>query len=236
MASVRQIEANRRNASGPHQMTKAGKEAVRVNAIRHGLASRLHVVLPGEDLNFYEELRDSLLSDYAPATIQEELLVNQIAENFRRLLRARSMESGSFSSGLLNLIRDFDLPEAPKDEMVRGSYLAMAYTKNDKVFAKLGRYETTIERSYYRAVRELTKIQSTRIRSVSQSAAPAPEIRSVPQSAENPDTSAAPLTPSVPIQQQPASAPPAASGLQTSPSSPRQSPYDRTTERSSLVS
>lgn len=235
MASVRQIKANRRNSSGPHQMTEAGKEAVRVNAIRHGLASRLHVVLPGEDLKLYEDLRGSLLSDYAPATIQEELLVNQIAENFWRLLRARSMESGSFSSGLLNLIRDFDLPEAPKDELVQGSYLAMAYTKNDKVFAKLGRYETTIERSYYRAIRELTKIQSNRIRSVSQSGTPAPEIRSVSQSVENPDTPAGPLTPSVPIQQ-PASALPAASGLQTSPSSPRQSPYDRTTERSSLVS
>jgi len=29
MATQRQIEANRRNAAGPHQMTDAGKQAIR---------------------------------------------------------------------------------------------------------------------------------------------------------------------------------------------------------------
>ena len=49
MATARQIEANRRNAAGPHQMSEPGKQAIRGNAIRHGLATRIHLVLPGED-------------------------------------------------------------------------------------------------------------------------------------------------------------------------------------------
>ena len=56
MASQRQIEANRRNAAGPHKMSEEGKEAVRNNAIRHGLAAKRHIVLRGEDQSFYDEL------------------------------------------------------------------------------------------------------------------------------------------------------------------------------------
>ena len=44
-ASARQIEANRRNAAGPHQMTEAGKQSVRANTLRHGLITRLHVAV-----------------------------------------------------------------------------------------------------------------------------------------------------------------------------------------------
>jgi hypothetical protein len=188
-ASARQIEANRRNAAGPHQMTEAGKQAVRANAIRHGLTSRLHVVLEGEDQQFFDELRDSLLADYAPATTQETLLVHQIAEHYWRLLRARNMETASLSAGTQAFEIEFNMP-AEGQPGADPSHVALAYSQHDKLFARLGRYETTIERSYYRAIRELQKLQSNRIRSVSQSAAcvaphtdSAPEeIRSVSQS------------------------------------------------------
>ena len=96
MATLRQIEANRRNAAGPHQMSEKGKSAVRANAIRHGLAAKRHIVLRGEDQSFYEELLNALLIDYAPATTQEEMLVHQIAEHHWRLLRARNMETATF--------------------------------------------------------------------------------------------------------------------------------------------
>ena len=60
-ASERQIESNRRNAAGPHKMTEAGKQAIRANAVLHGLTSHVHIVLAGEDQQFFNELRDSLL-------------------------------------------------------------------------------------------------------------------------------------------------------------------------------
>jgi hypothetical protein len=188
-ASERQIEANRRNAAGSHQMTEAGKQAVRANAVRHGLTSRLHVVLEGEDQQFFAELRDSLLADYTPATTQETLLVHQIAEHYWRLLRARNMETASLSASTQAFEIEFNMPTEDQPG-ADPSHIALAYSQHDKLFARLGRYETTIERSYYRAIRELQKLQSNRIRSASQSAAcvaphshSAPEeIRSVSQS------------------------------------------------------
>jgi hypothetical protein len=189
-ASERQIEANRRNAAGPHKMSEAGKQAVRANAVSHGLTSHVHVVLEGEDQQFFDELRDSLLADYAPATTQETILVHQIAEHYWRLLRARNMETASLSASTQAFEIEFNMPTEGQPG-ADPSHIALAYSQHEKLFARLGRYETTIERSYYRAIRELQKLQSSRIRSVSQSAACAPpqadsapkEIRSVSQSA-----------------------------------------------------
>ena len=62
MATARQIEANRRNAAGPHQMSETGKQAIRGNA------ARIHEVLPGEKQSFYVEILESLKTEYAPAT------------------------------------------------------------------------------------------------------------------------------------------------------------------------
>jgi hypothetical protein len=196
-ASARQIEANRRNAAGPHQMTEAGKQSIRANALRHGLAAKLHVVLAGEDEKFYNEILESLREEYAPQSTQEEMLVGQIAENYWRLIRARNMESGSFKLGIKIEAEEYGFNRVEPDDLLRGANLATALSHHHEIFARIARYETTAERSYYRAIRELDKLQKSHarqqvntppapeIRSVPQnepSARPAPEIRSVPQS------------------------------------------------------
>ena len=180
MATARQIEANRRNATGPHQMSEPGKQAIRGNAIRHGLATRIHVVLPGEDQSFYDEILESLQTEYAPATPHEEMLVHQITENYWRLIRARNMESGSLKLSLENVSKEFGLRGVDADDLSRGAKLALALAKQQNLFAQVNRYETTAERSYYRAIRELRTAQ--RNRQPEPAASPAPEIRSVPQS------------------------------------------------------
>jgi len=48
----------------------------------------------------YNEILESLREEYAPQSTQEEMLVNQITENYWRLIRARNMESGSFKMGI----------------------------------------------------------------------------------------------------------------------------------------
>ena len=198
MATARQIEANRRNASGPHNMTEAGKQAVRGNAIRHGLAARVHIVLPGEDQNFYNEILESLRAEYAPSTTQEELLVHQIVESYWRLIRARNMESGSFLEVEADFARQYGVKSNPAGDLTRAAQLAMAFSKNGKLFDKISRYETTAERSYYRAIRELQRIQKNKpVRdhqdsetpTLAPTLAPTPapaEFRSVPQNRPNP--------------------------------------------------
>jgi len=200
MATARQIEANRRNAAGPHKMTEAGKQAVKGNAIRHGLATRVHVVLPGEDPDFFNEILDSLRTEYAPSTTQQELLVHQIAENYWRLVRARNMENGSLLQAESEFATQYSVESTPDDDLTRGALLGLAFSKNGKMFDKLSRYQAAAERSYYRAIRELQRIQKTKPNSDRQEAAtsvpeptpaitkptPTPEFRSVPQNRPNP--------------------------------------------------
>jgi hypothetical protein len=182
-ASVSQIEANRRNAAGPHHMTDAGKQAIRANAVRHGLTTKLHVVLPGEDRQFYNQILESLQNDYSPANTQEDMLVQQIAEHYWRLIRVRNMETGSLEGALKSVAEKFGVNPAETDDLVRGSNLAITMSKSEGIFSKLHRYEAAIERSYYRAIRELQKLQKTpkQNRECERAVSPAPEIRSVPQ-------------------------------------------------------
>src|SRR4051794_24144702 len=162
MATERQIEANRRNAAGPHQMTEVGKQAVRGNAIRHGLASKVHVVLPGEDQDFFNEILASIRAEYAPVTTHEEMLVHQIVENYWRLIRARNMETGNLISAEQEYARIYKLESCSADDLERNSQLGTAYSRCGKMFEKLNRYEATAERSYYRAIHELAKVQENR--------------------------------------------------------------------------
>jgi hypothetical protein len=201
-ASERQIEANRRNATGPHKMTEAGKQSLRTNALRHGLATKLHVVLAGEDEGFYNEILDGLREEYAPRTTQEEMLVNQIAENYWRLIRARNMESGSFKLGIKIEAEEYGFNRVEPDDLLRGANLATALSHHHEIFSRIARYETTAERAYYRAIRELQKLQALPSRlQRHEPAKPEPEIRSVPQNehqAPEPEPNPAEVIRSVP--------------------------------------
>ena len=64
--NVIQMEANRRNAqqsTGPR--TEIGKKTSSLNALRHGLTSRV-VVLPSEDLVAYKKFSDEYLASLLP--------------------------------------------------------------------------------------------------------------------------------------------------------------------------
>ena len=90
MATALQIAANRRNAqksTGPR--TVEGKKQASLNHVRHGMTAKT-VVLPHESGSDYEEIRNALIEDYAPATTQELMLVDQIAAGYWRTIRAAS--------------------------------------------------------------------------------------------------------------------------------------------------
>src|SRR5215212_7133175 len=162
MATQRQIEANRRNAAGPHKMSEEGKEAVRQNAIRHGLAAKRHVVLRGEDQSLYDELLNALIEDYTPASTQEEMLVHQIAEHHWRLIRARNMETAGFEINLDAFARKYDEDPKKLTPLNHAAAVAGGLAHFHDTVSKVQRYETAAERSYYRAIRELAKLQKAR--------------------------------------------------------------------------
>jgi len=98
MSSLKQIEANRRNAlksTGP--TTDEGKERSRGNAVRHGLTAET-VIADLEDAEDYQAFEAAIIADYDARTAVERELVLRLASVLWRLRRAIGIESGIFES------------------------------------------------------------------------------------------------------------------------------------------
>ena len=114
MATPAQVAANQANSqlsTGPKSpVTKARSSR---NSFKHGLYAKA-LVLPGEDPAELEQLRASLRAEHQPANTTEDILVNELAENFWRIRRMREREAVAMQpediqfwleSGLLVLVQ-----------------------------------------------------------------------------------------------------------------------------------
>jgi hypothetical protein len=130
--------ANSLNSTGPNNT-----ERTRYNATRHGLSGK-QVVVQGEDPAAFEALRRGLFDSYKPANTAEEILVEEIAQNYWRLRRARIIEAENFriNGG--------------------GADPVIAFGCGATHFDNVRRYMTTIERAYHRAIQQLEKTQAIR--------------------------------------------------------------------------
>jgi hypothetical protein len=98
MSSLKQIEANRRNAlksTGP--TTPEGKRRSRCNAVRHGLTAET-VIAALEDLENYEAFEVAVISDYDAESAVERELVLRLASVLWRLRRTTGIETALFES------------------------------------------------------------------------------------------------------------------------------------------
>jgi len=97
MTSEKKAQANRQNAlksTGPK--TPEGKDAVRLNAMKHGLLCQ-EVLLPGEDEEALRELSEHLWTELKPVGEMENLLVDRIIASHWRLRRLGRVEAGIFA-------------------------------------------------------------------------------------------------------------------------------------------
>ena len=96
MTSLRQFEANRRNAlrsTGPK--TGEGKRRSRLNAVRHGLTAET-VVAHLEDPEDYKAFEATIIADYCAETAVARELVLRLASLLWRLRRATAIETDLF--------------------------------------------------------------------------------------------------------------------------------------------
>ena len=96
MTSLKQIEANRRNAlksTGPR--SEEGKRRSRRNAIRHGLTAET-VITDLENPADYKAFEAAIAADHDAQTAVERELVLRLASLLWRLRRATSIERGLF--------------------------------------------------------------------------------------------------------------------------------------------
>jgi len=137
--SQKQLEANRQNAKLGGVKTDEGKAVSKHNAIKHGLLSQ-QVLMEGEDKETLLELEKRVRSELKPTTEIELLLVDRIITNFWRLRRLLKLEDGEVL-----------------DKGFRGDKLIIK--SNADLFF---RYEAMLERSIYKALHELQRIQAAR--------------------------------------------------------------------------
>jgi hypothetical protein len=164
MASPAQLAANRRNAqksTGPRSIE--GKKRASLNAVKSGMTAKT-VILPHESAADYNEIRAALIEDYAPATMQELMLVDQIAAGYWRTIRARRFETEMFDNRLRTRKRELGMdqkPDAGKDDE---GYAVMLQMTDPEELKNYFRYDATISRDYYRAIATLEKMQAARRR------------------------------------------------------------------------
>ncbi len=116
MTSDKQADANRRNAlksTGPK--TPEGKNAVRLNALKHGLLSQ-ELLLPGEDEAALMGLTERLMADLQPEGTLEILLVEDVIVAYWRLRRFRRVEADMFARQLYEAMREQAQSEAESYE------------------------------------------------------------------------------------------------------------------------
>src|SRR6516165_4604083 len=105
MSSLRQIEANRRNArlsTGP--VTEEGKRKSRQNALRHGLTAET-VIDALEDAEDYAAFELAVTADYDAQSAVEREIVLRLASLLWRLRRATAIESGLFKIQAKHLLQ-----------------------------------------------------------------------------------------------------------------------------------
>jgi hypothetical protein len=164
MTSENQVRANQRNAlksTGPK--TPKGKAAIRHNALKHGLLSQ-EILLPGEDGSALKELDEGLRDELQPVGELENMLVDKIIAAAWRLHRLGRVEAGIFAREPYGGVAPGAQGKADN------AALGLAFIRDANganAFSKLSRYETTLERSLYRSLHELQRLQTARNANVS---------------------------------------------------------------------
>lgn len=163
MTSERQVEANRQNAkksTGPR--TPGGKAMVALNGMKHGLLSRESLV-KGESEADLVAFGKRLRAQLAPVGELELLLADRIVSTAWRLRRLVAVETMLF------------------DREIKPDHAFNNYGREK--MSVLSRYEVTLERSLYKALHELQRLQAARDGQV----VPVPEAVDVEISVSGPD-------------------------------------------------
>ena len=209
MSTIKQIEANRRNAqlsTGPK--TIQGKAAVAQNALTHGLyASTL--LLPEEDPAQYQSLCQLYIENYHPDGLAEiDLLQSMVADKWE-LARVNLMKQGVY--GMARKCLQGKDKKGGEESHPSAARICMEVGKDEyyaKSMARICQMEGRIQRHCERATRELRKLQQERANQPPPDPPAAPALQPEPKPPEVTEALAAPASPeAIPT---PAAAEPAA--------------------------
>ncbi|MGE4574508.1 hypothetical protein [Parachlamydia sp.] len=144
-ASVNKMNALK--STGPK--TKEGKAIACQNSIRHGLLSQ-DLILKNESPQEFDFFRQEIYRSLNPIGSLEEVLVEKIvsaAWRFRRLIKVEK--------SLFEEEDEYSLSKPEFSDAFRRS--------GGNHMQVLSRYESTIEKAFYKAIHELQRIQAMRM-------------------------------------------------------------------------
>lgn len=151
MTSEAQIQANRQNAqksTGPS--TSEGKAIASKNATTHGLLSK-ELLIEGEKPSTFEAFYSLMMLSLKPEGAIESLLAEKVIYNAWGLKRVNLAESEFFAR------------EIRKSSWGSNKKMDEAFeTHPCRKLHNITRYETAIERQFYKALAELRATQSLR--------------------------------------------------------------------------
>ena len=163
MISERQQEANRRNAAKSHgPTTPEGRAAVRMNALKHGLTAA-EIILPTvEEKIDFEQFRAAFEEECQPVGLLEQVLVDDLVAARWRMNRVRKMESGFFALRHQVMKRQIKEDFAALDAQAHLALIFRDDAQDADTIGKMSRYEARFERSFYKALKELQRLQALR--------------------------------------------------------------------------
>jgi hypothetical protein len=162
MASQKQIDANRRNAqksTGPK--TPEGKARVSRNALRHGLTAEV-AIIEGEDENEFNQFQADFYDHLQPHGPVEAHLVQEVATAAWRLRRIHILETGVFDLRFVDLEKSMEEDYEDLTPHIRTAIVYRDDTSGPNTLDNLSRYQARAERSFYKALHELERLQSLR--------------------------------------------------------------------------
>ena len=175
MATIKQINANRKNAllsKGPK--TDLGKLNSSKNSLKHGLTAKQLVI--GENLKEFEQYRDQMIEALKPVGILEEQVVFKIIDVGFRLRRIGKIEAGIYNQEILHhevdeyknkiaekiVFKEEDLVQS-SDRSINLKGLAFARDcKYGSAILKLNTIEDKLMNKYYRQLDLLKMMQEER--------------------------------------------------------------------------
>ena len=163
MSSELKSETSRINgakSNGP--VTEEGKSRSSANSRKHGLTSAA-LILPGESEDDFNLLLADYMDQFHPQSAVESDLVEQMAIARWRLRRLLGIETRQLELELLNRKKYLDDYHPNMNDSDRVAWAFKNLNDNGPSLTLILRYETTINRSYNNALKQLQQLQKERV-------------------------------------------------------------------------
>jgi len=163
--SDKQLEANRLNAKLGGVKTDEGKAVSSLNAIKHNV---LGAVMANEEANDVVVIRARFTKEFDPQSTIEEILIERMSIWYVRIQRAVKAEAEQIKKihdpDIVKVTGGFELPDFGETrEITHLGYNPKVKNEHIELLEKTYlRYEGSLESKFYKAFRELQRVQASR--------------------------------------------------------------------------